>query len=232
VAELESEMKLMRFMRDMPKFERNSEYLQNLEQEVNPDFGDDEDAAVRRDRLEDLFGLSGSEAFQEAKNYEPVMYKLVSELDHKSKKDESLVDIQQGFLDRTERILRNHQQRSHIHDGLKELTNQEIINKLREGPRKLKGHAKGFLKVLRKYDITLDSDANPVFSHIEDENIRKFLERKESLVRVTLMQADLEFEYPQKLEKLLVKQDLLRWLDEEEEKLKNIALEEYMETES
>lgn len=69
-------------------------------------------------------------------------------------------------------------------------------------------------------------------SHIEDENIRKFLEKKESLVRVTLMQADLEFEYPQKLEKLLVKQDLLRWLDEEEEKLKNIALEEFMETES
>lgn len=111
---------------------------------------------MRRDRLEDLFGLTGSEAFQEAKSYEPVMYKLVSELDHKSKKDESLVDIQQGFLDRTEKILRNHQQRSHIHDGLKELTNQEIINKLREGPRKLKGHAKGFLKVLRKYDITLD----------------------------------------------------------------------------
>lgn len=46
------------------------------------------------------------------------------------------------------------------------------------------------------------------------------------------MQADLEFEYPQKLEKLLVKQDLLRWLDEEEEKLKNIALEEFMESES
>ena len=46
------------------------------------------------------------------------------------------------------------------------------------------------------------------------------------------MQAALEFEYPQKLEKLLVKQDLLRWLDEEEEKLKNIALEEFMESES
>lgn len=46
------------------------------------------------------------------------------------------------------------------------------------------------------------------------------------------MQADLEFEYPQKLEKLMVKADLLKWLDEEEEKLKNIALEEFMETES
>lgn len=46
------------------------------------------------------------------------------------------------------------------------------------------------------------------------------------------MQSDLEFEYPQKLEKMLVKSDILRWLDEEEEKLKNIALEEFMETES
>lgn len=39
------------------------------------------------------------------------------------------------------------------------------------------------------------------------------------------MQADLEFEYPQKLEKLLVKNDLLKWLDEEEEKLKRNAKE-------
>ena len=42
-------------------------------------------------------------------------------------------------------------------------------------------------------------------------------------MKVTLMQADLEFEYPQKLEKLLVKSDMLKWLDEEEEKLKYIA---------
>ena len=80
--------------------------------------------------------------------------------------------------------------------------------------------------------MTLDEDANPVLDHIEDHNIRTFLEKKQALVRVTLMQADLEFEYPQKLEKLMVKADLLKWLDEEEEKLKNIALEEFMETES
>ena len=80
--------------------------------------------------------------------------------------------------------------------------------------------------------MTLDEDANPVLDHIEDVNIRNFLQKKEALVRVTLMQADLEFEYPQKLEKLMVKADLLHWLDEEEEKLKNIALEEFMETES
>lgn len=38
------------------------------------------------------------------------------------------------------------------------------------------------------------------------------------------MQADLEFEYPQKMEKIMVKNNILQWLDDEEEKLKNIAL--------
>ena len=75
----------------------------------------------------------------------------------------------------------------------------------------------------------MDKDANPVYEKVGDKNIVRFLQKKDSLVRVTLMQADLEFEYPQKLEKMLVKSDILRWLDEEEEKLKNIALEEFME---
>lgn len=39
------------------------------------------------------------------------------------------------------------------------------------------------------------------------------------------MQADLEFEYPHKLEKLLVRNDLVKWLDEEEDKLKRNAKE-------
>ena len=38
------------------------------------------------------------------------------------------------------------------------------------------------------------------------------------------MQADLEFEYPQKLEKMKVKADVLKWLDEEEIKLKLISM--------
>lgn len=86
--------------------------------------------------------------------------------------------------------------------------------------------------MLHKYGVYLDEDACPVYDAVKDKNIRAFLKRKESLVRVTLMQADLEFEYPQKLEKILVKADLLNWLDEEEEKLKNIALEEFMEKEA
>ena len=39
------------------------------------------------------------------------------------------------------------------------------------------------------------------------------------------MQADLEFEYPHKLEKMIVKGNVLDWLDEEEQKLKMLASE-------
>lgn len=37
------------------------------------------------------------------------------------------------------------------------------------------------------------------------------------------MQADLEFEYPQKLERIQVKADILKMLEEEEVKLKTLA---------
>ena len=247
VAELESEMKLMRYMRDMPKHERNAaDYLSKLEREVDQDPSaagyqadgsvtddDSDDNGIRRRRIEDLFEMDNSKALQTAVDYQPVMYKVIKDHEARGKaQDESLLEIQQGFLDRTERLLKQHMQRSHIHDGLKELSNQEIIDKVRRGPKKLKKRAQGFLSVLKRFNVTLDDDANPVFDHIKDSNIRNYLQKKESLVRVTLMQADLEFEYPQKLEKLLVKSDILTWLDEEEEKLKNIALEEFMETES
>ena len=65
---MESEMKLLRFVRDMPKHERaNANYLENLQAEIDEvgveaaGFEEDSDAdegegsGVRRDRLEDLF---------------------------------------------------------------------------------------------------------------------------------------------------------------------------------
>ena len=95
------------------------------------------------------------------------MYKVIKEHEAKGKaQDESLLEIQQGFLDRTERLLRQHQHRSHIHDGLKELSNQEIIDKVRRGPKKLKKRAQGFLGVLKRFNVTLDDDANPILDHI------------------------------------------------------------------
>ena len=204
-------MKLQRFMRDIPKHERssfnyNNPFAEEVEETSDAEEGEEssDGEGLRYDRLEDLFNMDRGSAFQEALSYEPVMYKLVKELDRRNQKDQSLVEIQEGFLDRTERLMRQHQQRSHIHDGLKSLNDREIIAKVRESPKKLKKRALGFLGVLRKYNVTLDSDANPQIDHIEDKNIKKFFKKKEALVRTTLMQADLEFEYPQKLEKIIV----------------------------
>ena len=117
VAELESEMKLQRFMRDISKHERSSfNYSDPLDTEdgtkephslSDAEFEDDSEE-VRYDRLEDLFNMNRSEAFQEAISYEPVMYRLVKELDRKNQKEQSLIEIQEGFLDRTERLMRQH----------------------------------------------------------------------------------------------------------------------------
>jgi hypothetical protein len=89
----------------------------------------------------------------------------------------------------------------------------------------LKQRAKTLLNVLRKHNVRLTSDGEVDYTFVENKNVIGVMKRKEALVKVTLMQADLEFEYPQKLEKLLVRSDLLKWLDEEEEKLKRNATE-------
>lgn len=41
------------------------------------------------------------------------------------------------------------------------------------------------------------------------------------MIKLVLIQSDLEFEYPHKLEKIKVKADLLKWLDEEEDRIKS-----------
>lgn len=46
------------------------------------------------------------------------------------------------------------------------------------------------------------------------------MQKNIDMVRLTLMQADLEFEYPQKIEKMMIKADVIEMADKEEEKLK------------
>ena len=56
-------------------------------------------------------------------------------------------------------------------------------------------------------------------SQVQDANVKKYLEANIGMVRMTLMQADLEFEYPQKIEKMKIKADILEMVHREEEKL-------------
>lgn len=130
-----------------------------------------------------------------------------------------MTETHDRFLDRTEKLLRIHHQRSHIHDGLKHLTDRQLIQKVREAPTKLKRQAKTFLKKLARYGAELDDAGELDLSNVKEENVVKYLKKNEQLVKLTLMQADLEFEYPQKIEKMLVKADVLELAEKEEAKL-------------
>jgi hypothetical protein len=103
------------------------------------------------------------------------------------------------------------------------LSDEDVIQKVTQCPTKLKAKAKRFLSKLQENGVTLDTNGEIEWGNV-DKNVVNQLKDKEQLVKITLMQADLEFEYPQKLEKMMVKADVLRWLDEEEEKLKLIAM--------
>ena len=82
-------------------------------------------------------------------------------------------------MDRTERLLRMHQQRSHIHDGLKSLTDKGIIQKVRESPNKLKAAARSTLRMLRQHDVRLDLEGNVDYSRVKSKNVVKQLKRNE-----------------------------------------------------
>lgn len=75
------------------------------------------------------------------------------------------------------------------------------------------------MKKLRKLGVTLDDNGELNLKEVNEENVRTYLEKNSNLVKLTLMQSDLEFEYPQKVEKMLVRADVLEMANKEEEKL-------------
>jgi hypothetical protein len=141
--------------------------------------------------------------------------------------------IQDSFLSRAENLLRQHQQRSHIHDGLKNLSNQEIMYKITESPNKLKARAKSLLYFLRKNNVRLDERGEIDYERLQADkdarSVAHVVRKQEQLVKLVLMQKDLEFEYPQKIEKIKVRADLLKWLDEEEDRVRRNLSEGILE---
>ena len=70
-------------------------------------------------------------------DYEPVLYEVVKD-PHKMKNSESLIDIQKGFVRRAENLLKVHKHRAALTDGLKGMSDPEIIQKIRDVPTRIK----------------------------------------------------------------------------------------------
>lgn len=53
-----------------------------------------------------------------------------------------------------------------------------------------------FLKKLKKYNVKLDQNGELDLSEVMNDNMKSLVKNHENLAKLTLMQADLEFEYP------------------------------------
>lgn len=84
---------------------------------------------------------------------------------------------------------------------------------------------------MRKYGAKLDDRGEVDLNDVKDINIVNYLTKNNGLVKTTLMQADLEFEYPQKLEKMIIRADVIEMANKEEEKLHFAAFAKQAEEE-
>jgi hypothetical protein len=193
VAELESSLKVKRLERDIPKYLRaQDQWVSDLQQQTGEE-SKDESKSYERQSIEDLLQQESKKSFSlkadqdPTKEYEPVHYEIVKDPMASLKDKEGLTSIQEGFIERTERLLKIFHQRSHIHDGLKNLSDKEVIRKVREAPTKLKKSATSLLKKLKKNGVRLDDNGEVDFSQVADEHVAQELRKNEALVRLTLM---------------------------------------------
>lgn len=158
------------------------------------------------------------------KDYEPAMYKIVK---HPKEMDdeESLLDIHQGFINRTDKLLKAHKYRASLTDGLKGLSDREIVQKVLEGPKRVKKNSKSLVKKLEKLNVTLRDDGTVDYSNVPYDHVVNSLKKMEGLVKIALMQKDLAYEYPQHHERQLIKGDMMDMVNAEEAKLEQLKIE-------
>jgi len=148
---------------------------------------DIDEYVYQRESIEDLLRTRTSfDTETKFEKYQPVLYEIIKDARQLADK-ESLTETHDRFLEGTEQMLRVHHQRSHVHDGLKHLSDREVIQKVREAPSKLKRSAKAFLYKLRKLGATLDENGDLNTMEVENANERKWLLKNEGLARLTLM---------------------------------------------
>ena len=82
-----------------------------------------------------------------------------------------------------------------------------------ESPTRVKSQATVLLSFLKKHSVGLDAEGEPDFTKIEKKAIRELLEANRAVVKVTLLRADLDFEYPHLQEHKKGKDALLASID-------------------
>jgi hypothetical protein len=116
VAEIESSLKVKRLERDIPKYLRAQEqWVSDLVRQHT--MGEDQNAegntSFERESVEDIINIESKKAYSmpkgpgldPVKDYQPVLYEVVKDPKAAAKDKEGLSSIQEGFIERTERLL-------------------------------------------------------------------------------------------------------------------------------
>jgi len=90
--------------------------------------------------------------------------------------------------------------------------------KAAEAPKKLKKYFRHLVKRLDKTGIKLDPNGEIDWSEVDPKHFGRWAPKKE-IIKMALKMRDLEFEFPQKLEKMKLKSSMIELLDQEEAKL-------------
>lgn len=136
-----------------------------------------------------------------AQKYTRVLHKIVPErqepeveYDQHLNKD-SRTNIIESFAKNTKNMFNLYYERAAALDRLSGLTDQEVMDTVVTTPRKIKKQSRQLLNKLQKYNIKLDSKGEVDFSECPYPNItKKYMNNP--LVKIVLMQADLDYEFP------------------------------------
>lgn len=147
VAEMESLVKMQRLERDMPKFLRaQKSYIKEFDDEMAKtdkqaaaalgltteefmkqkgiEHENTDGESYKRETMEDLLQRQYDyEGMNTHIEFQPVLYEIIKDPQELADR-ESLTQTHDKFIDRSDNMMKLHHQRSHIHDGLKHLSDR------------------------------------------------------------------------------------------------------------
>ena len=133
-----------------------------------------------------------------AAEYTRVLHKIVPEAKEDYTREltkDKRTKIINSFIENTKNMFSRYYERAATLDKLSGLTDNEIMDAVASNPKRIKKQSRQLLKKLEKYNIKLDNYGEVDFSECSEPNVVNQL-KNNPLVKVVLLQADLEFESP------------------------------------
>jgi len=100
---------------------------------------------------------------------------------------ETARELHQDFVQRSQRMLQIHKERASVHDGLKNLSDKELMRRVRDGPNKLKKYHKEAIIKLEKCGVKLNDNGGIAWKAIPHKSVHQNINENEIFIKTVLM---------------------------------------------